>query len=379
MKICYITEYFPTGGSLDIRGGAEVVAFYEAKHLANVHEVDVITSYEPGSRREDKIENINVFRCGKMRGYVQKNAFFDRLRFMRSAYLMGIKRKYDLVVGFSIITYPVAWKISRKQQIPCSIRYHDVLIGRWIKTFGVTGFLGEIFERYTLSRSFAAIIAVSNYTANNVRKYFRDKEKVFVVHNGVEVPDITIEKETKPTVCCVSRLVSYKHIDDLIRAVAILKKDFPDIQCKIVGTGPEEDRLKSLVSRTELEKHITFYGFVKDHDDVLKIIKSSHVFCLPSSVEGFGIVIVESMACGVPFVASEIAPIIEASGRKGGLFFKTRDVSDLSRQIKSILENPSLQISLIDEGAKRALEFNWINISAKAESIYLKTIREWKP
>jgi glycosyltransferase involved in cell wall biosynthesis len=377
MKICFITEYFPTGSKCDIRGGAEAVAYYEAKYFSKNHDIEVITSFEPGTKREDLFENIKVFRCGKTRNYVQKNAFIDRFRFMQSAYLFGKRQKYDLVVGFSIITYPVAWKISKKLNVPCIIRYHDVLIGKWIRNFGFTGLIGELVERYTLSRKFAAIIAVSNFTAGNLNRYFRDKEKIYVVHNGIEVSGISVPKAQYPTIVCVSRLVRYKHVDDLIMAIAILIKDVPDLQCKIIGTGPEDGKLKQLAVRLGIDTHVRFFGFVPDHTDLLKMIGSSHVFCLPSSLEGFGIVIIESMACGVPFVAANIPPIVEASDQKGGLFFQCRDVDDLAGKIKIILKDSHLQYRLIDEGLTRANDLQWVDISKKVENIYLKTIIEW--
>ncbi len=377
MKICLLTEYFPTGSICDIRGGAEVVAFYEAKYLSRNHDIEVITSFERGTKRSDVFENIKVFRCGKTRNYVQKNAFFDRFLFMRGAYLFSKRQKYDLVVGFNFITYPVAWKISKKLMVPCIIRYHDVLIGKWVRSFGFTGLIGELVERYTLSRKFAAIIAVSNYTAANLKRYFRDKTKIYVVHNGVEVPGMSPLKAQCPTVVCVSRLVQYKHVDDLLNAAAILLKDFPDMQCKIIGTGPEEDKLKHLARQIGIGEHVKFFGFVRDHKKLLNMIGSSHVFCLPSSLEGFGIVILESMACAVPFVAADIPPIVEVSDKKGGLFFSCRDVEDLAGKISMIIKDTQLQNRLMVEGRQRANEFLWIDISKKTEAIYEKTISEW--
>jgi glycosyltransferase involved in cell wall biosynthesis len=377
MKICYITEYFPTGSMCDIRGGAEAVAFYEAKYLSGKHDVEVITSFEPGTKREDLFENIRVFRCGKTRDYVHRNAFRDRFLFKRSAYHFGRSRNYDLVVGFSILTYPVAWKLSKKLRVPCIIRYHDVLIGKWIRNFGFTGWIGELLERYTLSRKFAAIIAVSEYTEGNLKKYFREKEKIYVVHNGVEVPASLPVKAEHPTVVCVSRLVKYKHVDDLVKALALLLKDFPDLQCRIIGTGPEEDNLRHLASQTGMNEHVTFMGFVPDHGELMRTIGVSHVLCLASSLEGFGIVILESMACGVPFVAAEIPPVVEISDRKGGLFFSCRDVEGLAGKISMILKDTQIQNRLSIEGRQRANEFLWIDLSKKTEAIYEKTVSEW--
>ncbi|MCX6245747.1 MAG: glycosyltransferase family 4 protein [Bacteroidetes bacterium] len=377
MKICFITEYFPTGSMCDIRGGAEAVAFYEAKYLSVNHAVEVITSFESGSKREDLIGNIRVFRCGKARDYAHKNAFADRFLFMRSAYLFGRRQKYDLIVGFSIITYPVAWKISKKLRVPCIIRYHDVLVGKWIRNFGINGLIGEILEKYTLSRKFAAIIAVSDYTAGNLQRYFRETEKIHVVHNGVEIPVTSRAKAEFPTIVCVSRLVKYKHVDDLVNAIALLLKDFPDLQCEIIGTGPEEKKLKRLAMQRGINEHVTFSGFVPDHGKLMEMIRSSHVFCLPSSLEGFGIAILESMACGVPFVAADIPALAEVSDKKGGLFFQCRNVEDLAEKTGMILKDSQLQNKLSIEGRRRANEFLWTDLSKKTETIYEKTVGEW--
>ena len=377
LKICFITEYFPTGSICDIRGGAEAVAFYEAKYLSKIYDIEVITSHEPGTKREDVFENIKVFRCGKTRNYVQKNAFFDRFMFMRGVYRFGKSRKYSLIVGFNFLTYPIAWMISRKLMVPCIIRYHDVLIGKWFGIFGFTGLIGEILERFTLSRRFAAIIAVSNYTAENLKKYFHGQEKIHIVHNGVEVPGLPPVKAQFPTIVCVSRLVKYKHVDDLVKAISLLLKNFPEITCKIIGTGEEEEKLKRLAVQTGVSDHVTFSGFVNDHNDLIKLIGSSHLLCLPSTLEGFGIVVLESMSCGVPFVAANIPPMVEVSDKKGGLLFQGRDVEDLANKISMILSDNLLRDRLSEEGKRRAKEFLWIDLSKKTEAIYEKIIGEW--
>ncbi len=160
--------------------------------------------------------------------------------------------------------------------------------------------------------------------------------------------------------------------------MAILKDTMPDIQCKIVGTGPKENYLKNLSEKLGIKEHVQFCGFVEDHDDVLKIVKSSHVFCFPSIVEGFGIVIVEAMASGVPFVASNIPPLVEASGRKGGLFFKPKNYEEMADKIKYILTNEELQKNLKRDGISKSKEYNGENIAGKIESIYENLIRNYK-
>ncbi|GAB6056311.1 glycosyltransferase family 4 protein [Methanobacterium movens] len=376
MKICFVTEYFPKTESLEVKGGAEATAFNEALQLSKNHEMIVLTSLTDGMSSEYEIKGIKVKGCGRKRSYGQSGLFRDRLSFMYAAYQEGIKMEVDLVVGYNFITHPVAWKIGKKLNIPSVARYHDVWIGEWIKNVGLAGITGEILERYTLSRKFDLIVAVSFFTRRKLEKHFSG-EKIAVVPNIVEFPPFEVEKYPEITISCVSRLVEYKRVEDLIYALHILNKDYPSLRCNIVGTGPQESHLQKLVEKFDLQKKVKFCGFIEKHEDVLRIIKSSHLFCLPSKVEGFGLVIVEAMGCGVPFVASNIEPIIEASDNKGGLFFNVQDPQDLADKIKVLLENKEIYIRLKEEGQKQYQEYKGESVGEKLEYHYTNLYEEY--
>ena len=374
MRIGIFTEYFPKTGDLEVKGGAEASAFNEAYYLSKKHQITVVTSNEKGSKKKDNINGINIIRCGKSRKYVQAGSFKDRLSFMKAAYDKGRQESFDIIAAYNFITYPVVWKLSKKLKIPCIARYHDVWIGEWVKNVGFTGITGEILERYTLSRDFDQFIAVSNYTKEKLKKYVPEK-KIKVVPNIVEVPSIKENKFNNPTICCVSRLVDYKRVDDLIKATYILKKDIPNIQCIVIGTGPQEEDLKQMVKKFNLEDNIKFYGFVESHLNVLKTIKASHVFCLASNVEGFGIVIVEAMGLGVPFVASNIPPLLEASHGKGGLFYEVENYNDLAEKIKNLLKNNKIYDKLSSEGLHYVRMYKGEKIASKLEETYNELVK----
>ena len=342
--------------------------------------------------KETKIGNIKVIACGKKRSYTQKGSFKNRLLFMKSAYDTGKKLDFDIIVGYNFITYIVAWKLSQKLKIPCAARYHDVWIGQWFKNIGIFGIFGEVLERYFLSRDIDLILAVSNFTANNLKKYFPE-DKIAVVHNIVEFDEVISEKFKDKTISCVSRLVEYKRIEDLILAMDILVNhensvnykenstdykensfNYKDLQCKIVGTGPMKKNLESLVEEKSLKNNVSFCGFVEKHEDVLKIINSSHIFCIPSKVEGFGIVIVEALGCEVPFVSSNIAPLMEASGKKGGLFYQVENYKDLAEKLKTLLENQELYNNFKNEGKEQYKKYQGKYIAGKLDKHYKSLI-----
>ncbi|MDR0900807.1 MAG: glycosyltransferase family 4 protein [Methanobrevibacter sp.] len=376
MKICFVSEYFPFSSNLELKGGAEIAAYKEAFYLSKNHEITVLTSYLEGMEKKTKIGNINVIACGKMRNYSQKGSFYHRLSFMKSAQDTGKKLDFDIVIGYNFITYISAWKISQKLNIPCVLRYLDVWIGEWVKNIGISGLIGEIMERYILSRNVDLIVPISQATADKLKNY-GVKSKIETIPVIVEFDKVNSVKYEDTTISCVSRLVEYKRIEDLILAMNILVRHFPDLKCKIVGTGPMKDKLLKLIEEKNLENNISLCGFVEKHEDVLKVINSSHIFCLPSEVEGFGIVVVEALGCEVPFVASNIPPIMEASGEKGGLFFNVRNFKDLYLKIKSLLEDKELYDKLKNQGKEQYNKYQGEYIAKKLENLYKIAIKNY--
>ncbi len=375
MKICIITEYFPYSLDFEIKGGVEACAFNESNALSNNHEIIVLTSKEENMPDNYKINDINVFCCGNERSYVQGGSFLNRLSFMKSAINIGKTFNPDIIIGYNFITYPVAWKIAKKIKKPVIARYHDVWIGSWVKNMGITGLFGELLERYVLSRNWDMIIPVSDYTKNNLKKYFSE-DKIHTVPNIVDFKQVTSEKYPETTISCVARLVEYKKVDDLIRAIKILKENNHNVKCKIVGSGPLEKKLKSLTKNLDLEDYVEFLGFVEKHDDVLKVINSSQIFCLPSIVEGFGIVVIEAMSCKVPFVAAKIPPVMEASNQKGGLFFEPENSEDLADKIIYLLNNSETYKKLQTEGWEQSQKYSSEYIGIQLEELFKKVMKK---
>lgn len=373
MNIVIVTEYFPTGESLDIKGGVEVCCYNEALELSRYHNVTVLTSKE-SQVDQFRIRDVDVICCGSSRNYVQKGSFTNRLKFMKDALnkhsLLG---DVDLVIGYNFITYPVSYKLAKKLNAKVALRYHDVWVGEWTKNMGITGLFGEILERYILKQDIDLYVAVSDFTRNNLNRYVPENKTV-TIHNMVDFPQIESEQYKKPTISCVARLVEYKRVNDLIMAVNIIKDEIPDIQCKIIGTGPEEEKLKNLAKQLNLEDNIDFMGFVENHDDVMKVVNSSHVFCLPSIVEGFGIVIIEAQSLKTPFAAARIPPVEESSGQKGGLFFEPKNYEELASKIMEILNDKELYEKLQKEGLENKNNYTKEVIGAKLNKIYEKTV-----
>lgn len=102
----------------------------------------------------------------------------------------------------------------------------------------------------------------------------------------------------------------------------------------------------------------------------MKVVNSSDVFCLPSIVEGFGIVIIEAQSLETPFVAARIPPVVESSGQKGGLFFEPKNHKELAKQILTILNDKELYKKLQIEGLENKNNYTKEVIGDKLNKAY---------
>ena len=375
MKILIVSEFFPLSKKAEISGGVETRAYYVAKILSKKHSVTVLTSLVQGSKKKENFGNFNVIRCGKKRKYSQKDAFFDRLSFMIDAYKIGKKLDFDIVDGYNFISYAPAYWIAKSKNKISIATYHDVWINQWVKNIGITGLSMEILERYVLSRKWTGFITNSEFTKNNLTKVGIKKNIIDTVYSGVELKKyekLKVKKFKDPTITTVARLVNYKRVNDLIDAIFIVKNKIPFVKCNIIGDGPERRNLESQAKKLGLENNINFMGYV-NHGKVIETLKKSHLFCLPSIVEGMGLVTVEAMACGTPYVNSRIAPQVEVTKNGvGGILYTPKKSKELANGITSLIINERLYDKKKKESLNLAKEFDWDVVVKKIEEVYSK-------
>jgi glycosyltransferase involved in cell wall biosynthesis len=174
----------------------------------------------------------------------------------------------------------------------------------WKEYLGWKGIFGTMIEKLA-SKLPNKIIAVSEDTKQNlIHKLKVNPKKITVIPNAIDIKAIDKIKPSKEhsDIIFAGRLLSHKNVDKLIQSISILQKQNKNIKCIIVGDGPEKENLIKLTKSLNLTKNIIFKGFIEKSEDVLSLIKSSKVFVLPSEREGFGIVVIEANACGIPVI-----------------------------------------------------------------------------
>ena len=187
------------------------------------------------------------------------------------------------------------------------------------------------------------------------------RDKCRVVPFGIDLFrfDLDPQQEKKaqqlrdgpPAVLCVGRLVAYKGIEFLIRAIANV-----NARSWIVGTGPLELELKDLVRKLGMQDRVTLLGEVSTRD-LASYYHACEVFALPSvtNAEMFGIVQLEAMACRKPVVSSNLPTGVSWVNQHGvtGLLVAPASVEELTKALSTLLGNRRLRDEMGQAGRAR--------------------------
>lgn len=147
----------------------------------------------------------------------------------------------------------------------------------------------------------------------------------------------------------IARLVPRKNIATVLQAVAILKKDWPDLHYDIVGDGPEHERLQMLATSLDLEKNVTWRGRA-DEPTRQRLLKEAGIFVLTpivleqgADIEGLGAVFLEAGAAGLPIVASNTGGISDVViDRVTGIFIDPGSANSVADGIRILFKAPDL-------------------------------------
>ena len=377
MKILLVTEFFPTGKDLRFSGGVEARTFFVAKGLAKKNQVYVISSFQHGAPRIEKMNGFSVYRVGPTRDYTASTGhIISRFQYIYAAIKFGITLDIDLIDGGNYITHFIVKNIANYKKIPVVAWYPDVWLRKWLINVGPIGIFGEILERINLYRGFDAYVPISNNTELNLKRFTRKKDRIFKVYCGVDSSEfgMTIKKSSTPTVLSVSRFADYKNIKTLILAFALLSTRIKKVKLVLVGSGPQENKLRELAKELNIYLKVSFISNLS-RKELIKLYKSSHVFSLPSIVEGFGIATIEAASAGLPFVNSNIPIHKEVTHNGyGGYLVDPKNPQEYSDKIYRLLSNKYLYEKKKEQAIKLSKNYSWNEIVKSTEKIYQSLI-----
>ena len=254
--------------------------------------------------------------------------------------------------------------------------------GSLIRKLGLNLYINHLLEKIF---SYAnVIISPSEYFTEESRFLKKYRDKVVVIPNGINIEDfdISYSKEEcrkklgllteKTIILYLGSLIPRKGPDILVKAMPLIIKDIPDTELVFAGDGVLRKELGELSKKLGCNKHVKFAGFVEEGLKPL-YYKAADIFVFPStmSMESFGIVNLEAMACSVPIVASRIGGIPDAvKDGENGLLVQPRNSEALANAIIYLLENEDVREKMEKNGKKKVEDYSWEKIAEETEKVY---------
>jgi len=225
------------------------------------------------------------------------------------------------------------------------------------------------------------IIAVSEGIKEDLIKSFHvPEEKITIIYNPVDINEIGMLSQEEadhpwfqdklPIIVSVGRLTRQKGYPYLIKAFSIVRESLP---CRlfIIGEGEDKEKLIQMAKESIYAKDIEFIGFQKNP---FKYMAKSSIFVMSSLYEGFGNVLVEAMALGLPVVSTDCpsGPSEIIDNKKNGLLVPVKNEKALAKAILDILKNDTLRNDFRREAKIRAQSFALNKMVEKYRSIFLE-------
>ena len=351
-RICFLTD------SIFSIGGVQRVSAVIAKELAKHHDVTFVTFDKPEAadtrlygldEAEIHYQHFAYPKVGYLRNKICKaySGFYQKLRpqgkwasnlYAYSSFPSPLRKAlikklqeghYDVIIG---VHAPLAGRLA-------TIRRHlagSKTIG-WIhnsfEALFSDGFIyiGAARKRHYVFqfRKLDHVVLLCHHDAQTYLQYDR-LFKPTVIYNPLTLQPGERSKGTSKRLLAIGRFSKrHKGFDLLIEAFSVFSKAHPDWKLDIVGEGPEETLYRQLISKHQLEDRVSLHPFTQN---VQAYYANAQLYVLSSRWEGFGLVLVEAMAHGLPIVSSDLPTSKEIMG-DFGIYFRNGNTADLAEKL----------------------------------------------
>ena len=317
-----------------------------------------------------------------------------------SDYKKYLPGAYSEILGLATLSrkdFDVLHITSPDARVPLGYRgkvvctFQDLAVYKFPKHFPQVKRIKAKYNRHAMATRADKLIAVSENTKKDLMELFSiPEEKISVIHNAIderffqEIPfdDSQIKEDLKDRfrierdyILFVGTLEPIKNITRLIHAFKIFKernkKNGNDKNYQLALAGKKgwlTNEYLQTVKDCGLENDVKFLGYVEG-EDLKKLMKGAKLFVMPSLYEGFGMTMLEAMACKIPCLVSDIDPLKQIAGNSVE-YVNPHDIEELATKMKKIIENDQRKNELIRLGFERAKNFSWKKCARKTLEIY---------
>lgn len=281
----------------------------------------------------------------------------------------GIKSmKPDVIISFIDQTNVLTILASAFLGVPVIVTEH--IDARYYSLGKIWSILRKILYPFASS-----MVAVSNGVLESFPKYMR-RNAVVIPNpiNSIKINRIQSKRERK-TIIGIGRLTYQKGFDLLIRAFGRIKEKHSDWDLVIYGEGPLRNDMEKIVTDLNLQKRIKLLGLVTDPAEKLS---AADIFVLSSRFEGFGIVIIEAMACGLPVISFDCpsGPSEIINNGVDGVLVPAGDMEALSKKMDELMTDENKRKKIASNAAESAKKYKVEEIAKQWNELFVRLIPE---
>lgn len=351
-------------------GGAETYIHELSKELIRQgHKVTVFCGSDGHSPRNEVIDNVQIIRRG---------GFYTVYIWAFLYYVLKLKPHFDIIID-SANGIPFLTPLYAKQPIFLLIHHIHQEVFRTQLRFPLSQIAstieGKIMPHFYQKTQ---VITVSDSSKKEIIQLgLGDAESIQVVNPAISNRFIKkVRKTSHPSLVYIGRLKPYKNVDIAIKAFQKVLTTFDSAKFYIAGTGESIKSLKELVKNLKIESSVIFLGHISEEEKA-QLFSTSWVAVQPSSIEGWGITVIEANAAHTPVVASNVKGLKDSIiDQKTGVLVHPRSVDQFTKAISLLFKNEKLRKTMSENAYKWSQEFNWELSCKKFLGVMYSNIQE---
>jgi glycosyltransferase involved in cell wall biosynthesis len=369
-------------------GGGEVRYALLARELARRgHTVTWLSMRQRASPDEEVIDGVRHLHRGPRIASPPSRPLLAMVRYMFTAFVHILTHRYDIIDTQTYAPLPAVWLacVLSRQKMVATI--HDTSSRAATAVPGPAGqvasddqwlsardrFIVGPIETLLYRLPYPRIVTDTHGVRKTLAQSFGVSDRRMVtVHCGIDTEAIAAAPAAaeRVDVLFAGRVIPHKHVDDFLDAMAAVGKArrarrLPPLRAAVVGDGPLLPEMRTRAMGLGLvpaeaaaaeppAATVEFCGSLPDHAAVIGRMKSARVLVLPSTREGFGLVLVEACACGTPCVAYDVPAVREVlADGEVGVLVAPRDVAGLAAAIDRLIDDSPERDRLIAAGRRQ--------------------------
>jgi len=349
------------------------LSFFDLNHERGNH------GYIERYLKPETLEGVQILECDELSfsNVIESNVTGDAASYNEISYDAYMNSDADVFHFTQSVNVP--FNITK----PSVVTVHDLLpilpqTTKYYKDYIVKSFSNCM--NYIKENDRIIVIADSESTKKDMIEYVGiTAERIHVVPLAYDPEIHYVDKNSdvllqfgldSPYILYLGAIDSRKGIFDILKAYESVKEKCQNVKLVLAGgiNTAEESLIQDRVKELNAREDIIFTGFVSD-DEKRALLSSAEVFLFPSEYEGFGLPVLEAMACGAPVITTNVSSLPEVGG-DAAMYVTPKQPEELAVAIEKMLSSESVRQDYIARGFEQCKKFSWDKTAAMTEEVY---------